>query len=133
MAEVEGGRVSQRVKRVLLIAAGSVSLGLGVLGVFVPLLPTTPFLLLAATCYVNSSPRLYDWLMNSPRLGRYLRDYRSGAGVPRQAKVVSISLLWLTIGFSVVFVVAVLWLRVLLLLIAVGVTWHLLSLPTSRG
>lgn len=133
MAEGKQERVSQRVKRALLITAGSLSLALGILGVFVPLLPTTPFLLLAAACYVKSSPRLYDWLMDSPRLGRYLRDYRSGAGVPRRAKVISISLLWLTISFSVVFIVSLWWLRGLLVFIAAGVTWHLLSLPTSRG
>lgn len=133
MAEVKQERVSQRVKRVLLITAGSISLAAGIIGVIVPLLPTTPFLLLAAACYVKSSARLYEWLMNSPRLGRYLRDYHSGAGVPHRAKIISLSLLWLTIGFSVVLVVSVLWLRVLLLVIAAGVTGHLLSLPTSRG
>ncbi len=119
-------------KKNLLIAAGSLMVGLGIIGIFLPLLPTTPFLLLAAACYIRSSRRFYEWLVNNRWLGRYIRDYREKRGVPAAAKVFSLSLLWLTIGISAIFVANQLWLRVILLIIAVGVTVHILSLRTLR-
>ena len=122
----------EKFRRRLLIAAGSVFLGLGAVGVVLPLLPTTPFLLLAAACYLRSSPRLHEWLVNSRVLGAYIRDYTSGRGIPTRAKVVSISLLWLTIGFSVVHVVDSLVVRVILLVIATAVTVHILTIRPSR-
>jgi uncharacterized membrane protein YbaN (DUF454 family) len=120
-----------RIKQTLLIAAGAVALGLGVVGVFVPLLPTTPFLLLAAACWVKSSRRLSDWLLGHRVFGRYIRDYRAGKGVPLRVKVVALVLLWLTIGASATFVVTALWARLLLLAIAAGVTVHLLRIRTA--
>jgi uncharacterized membrane protein YbaN (DUF454 family) len=122
-----------KVKRGLLIAAGSVSLGLGVLGIFVPLLPTTPFLLLTAACYVRSSERLNSWLLSHPSLGRFIQDYRDGRGMPLRAKVVALVLLWGTITLSAIFAVSVLWARLLLAVVAVGVTIHLLSIKTTTS
>jgi len=119
-------------KKNLLIAAGSLMVGLGILGIFLPLLPTTPFLLLAAACYIRSSRRFYEWLINNRWLGRYIRDYREKRGVPAAAKIVSLFLLWATIGVSAVFVADALWLRVILIIIAVGVTTHILSLRTIK-
>ncbi len=112
--------------RIALLGAGWLAVGLGTVGVFLPLLPTTPFLLLAAACFARSSKRFYDWLLNHGLLGRYVRDYLSGRGLPRRAQWTSIVLLWLTIGTSAVFFVSVNWVRLLLLLIAVAVTWHIL-------
>jgi len=117
-------------RKALLVAAGSVSLSIGVVGVFVPLLPTTPFLLLSAACFVRSSDRLYQWLIRHPLLGTYIRCYREYRAVSLRAKAGGISLLWATIGYAAAFVVDALWGRLLLLAIAVGVTWHLLSLRT---
>ena len=121
-----------KVKRGLLTAAGSLSLGLGVLGIFLPLLPTTPFLLLAAACYARSSERLNRWLLGHPTLGKFIEDYRSGRGMPLRAKIVALVLLWGTITASAVFAVSVLWARLLLAAVAVGVTVHLLAIRTSR-
>jgi len=122
---------AEGLKKTALLVAGSLSLGLGIIGVFVPLLPTTPFLLLAAACYVRSSPRLYRWLMANRLLGTYIRNYRSGAGVPRRAKIASICFLWLTIGYSAAYVVHSAPVRVVLVLIAIGVTVHIASIRTS--
>lgn len=122
----------RRWMRPLLIAAGSLALGLGIIGVFLPVLPTTPFLLLAAACYVRSSPELYDRLLRSRWLGKYIRDYREKRGIPATTKVLTISALWLTIGYSALFVVDGPVVRILLLLIALAVTAHLLSLRTLR-
>ncbi len=101
---------------------------LGAIGIVLPVLPTTPFLLLAAACFVRSSPRFHQWLLNNRVLGLYIRDYCSGRGIPLRAKIVSISLLWLTIGYAVVFVIEPTWLRALLLLIAVLVSAHIISI-----
>lgn len=120
------------IKRGLLTAAGSIALGLGVVGIFVPLLPTTPFLLLAAACYVRSSERLSGWLLNHRILGRYIRDYRDGRGMPLRAKIVTLVLLWGTIGASATWAVSLLWVRLLLAAVALGVTVHLLVIKTSR-
>jgi uncharacterized membrane protein YbaN (DUF454 family) len=100
---------------------------MGILGIFLPLLPTTPFLLLAAACYARSSPRLYRWLHENRWFGAYLTNYRAGRGLPVRAKVITIAILWLAIGISIV-VTPILWVRILLLLIASGVTMHLLRM-----
>jgi len=118
--------------RWVLIIIGSFFTGLGVLGIFLPLLPATPFLLLAAACYVRSSERFYNWLINNKWLGNYIKNYLEGKGVPLKAKVLSISLLWITIGYSVVFVVNIFPIRVILILIAIGVTIHILSIRTLK-
>jgi uncharacterized membrane protein YbaN (DUF454 family) len=114
----------------LWIAGGSLSVALGVIGIFFPVLPTTPFLLLAAFCYAHSSRRFYDWLLNNRWFGAYIRNYREGRGIPLTEKILAISSLWLTIGFSVWFVVQVMWVKLLLLAIAVGVTIHLVCIKT---
>lgn len=119
------------IKRALLLAGGAMALGLGVLGVFLPLLPTTPFLLLAAACFARSSRRFHDWLLGHRVLGRYIRDYREGRGMPLRAKIVALALLWGSIGSSALLVVELLWVRLLLAAIAVAVTVHLVRLPTS--
>ena len=131
MAGSDHGGPAEGLRKQALLVAGSIALGLGVIGVFVPLLPTTPFLLLAAACYIRSSPRVYRWLMANRLLGTYISNYRSGAGVPRRMKVASVCLLWLTIGYSAAFVVHSALVRVILVLIAIGVTVHIASVPTS--
>ncbi len=119
-------------RRPLLIASGTVCVGLGTLGIFLPLLPTTPFLLLAAACYIRSSDKFYRRLITNRWFGRYIRNYREGRGVSPLMKVMAISLLWITIGYSAFLVVDILAVRILLILIAVGVTAHLVLLKTYR-
>ncbi len=118
--------------RYLYIVAGTLSLILGVVGIFIPLLPTTPFLLLAAALYFKSSHRLYDWLLRNRYLGVYIRNFREYKAIPLRAKIVSTALLWATIGYCVLAVVDALWLRLLLAAIAVGVTIHIWSYKTLR-
>lgn len=119
--------------RILLIIAGTFFVGLAILGIFLPLLPTTPFLLLAAGCYARSSTRFYNWLLNNKYLGNYIRNYREGKGIPLGAKILIISLLILTIGYTSVFVIHIWLVRAILFLIFVGVSFHVLSFPTLRN
>jgi uncharacterized membrane protein YbaN (DUF454 family) len=114
------------------IILGSVSLGLGILGVFLPVLPTTPFLLLTAALYLKGSPRLYEWLINHKYLGPYIRNFRENKAIPLRAKIVSVTMLWVTILLSAFLAVHVWWLRILLICIAICVTWHILSFKTLR-
>lgn len=117
----------------LFIILGSLSLGLGVLGIFVPLLPTTPLLLLSAALYFKGSPRLYEWLINHPRLGEYIRNFREHRAIPLRAKIVSVSMVAMTIGYCVVAVVDDWWwAQVLMTLLAVAIIWHILSFATLR-
>ena len=117
----------------LFFILGWLFLSLGVIGLFLPLLPTTPFLLLAAASFTRSSDRFYNWLINHPVLGTYIRNYREYHAITLQAKVVSLAALWLVIGTTALFVVDQLWLRLLLAVIATGVTVHLLRMKTMKG
>jgi uncharacterized membrane protein YbaN (DUF454 family) len=116
--------------RPFLIMLGFLSVGLGAVGIFLPILPTTPFLLLAAACFIRSSDSLYQRLISNRWFGKYLKNYREGKGVPIATKVIGISALWITIGISAMFATDLLAIRIVLLLVAVGVTVHLALLPT---
>jgi uncharacterized membrane protein YbaN (DUF454 family) len=118
--------------RAILVAAGTVLVGVGILGIFLPLLPTTVFFLMAAACYGKSSPEAYRWLTTNRWFGRYLRDYREEHGATIGAKLFSLGSLWLGIGLSAYFLRANLWIDGILLLVALGVTVHLLTLNTVR-
>lgn len=117
------------VVRYLLLGTGWLSVALGVVGIFLPVLPTTPFLLLAAACFVRSSRRFYDWLVMHPRLGPWFRDYLEGNGVPLKGKVYSIIAMWLSIALSC-WLVPMLWARAGMLTSATLVTIYILRLKT---
>lgn len=116
--------------KLVLITIGSISVALGCLGIFLPILPTTPFLLLGAACYVRGSEKLYNWLINNKWFGAYIKNYREGRGIPIKAKLYAISLLWISILYAVVFAISKLPLKIMLLLIAAGVTLHILRTKT---
>lgn len=119
------------VLRWLLIFSGLILVAVGVLGMFLPLLPTTVFFLLAAWCFARSSEKFYIWLHGNRYFGKYLTDYRSGNGMTLKSKVFSLSVLWVSIAYSAFFATELLYIRILLFLIAAGVTWHLLAIKTS--
>ncbi|MBQ5836511.1 MAG: YbaN family protein [Alistipes sp.] len=119
--------------RIFLIIVGCVSLVLGILGMFLPLLPTTPFLLLSAAAWVKASPALYQWLLNHKVFGEYIRNFREHRAIPLRAKIVSVSLVWLTIGYCIFAVVDEWWwAQVLMTLLAIGISWHILSFKTLK-
>ena len=118
--------------KILYITMGAISLGLGVAGIFLPVLPTTPFLLLTAALWFRSSPKLYGRLMASKCLGPYIRNFREHRAIPMRIKIVSVSMLWTAILLSAFLAVQVWWLRILLICIAAAVTWHILSFKTLK-
>ena len=117
--------------RAMFVALGTFFVILGIVGIFVPLLPTTPFLLLASACYLRGSRRMHDWLLSHGRLGAYIRAYEEGRGIPLRAKVVALTMMWASLGF-VAYRYPVPWLQALALAIGAGVTVYLLRLPTLR-
>jgi uncharacterized membrane protein YbaN (DUF454 family) len=116
------------IKKVFFIAAGYASLTMGVVGIVVPLLPTIPFLLLAAACFFRGSPMLYQWLIHHKIFGNSIRCYREFHAVSHKTRITSIILLWLSIGFAAIYAVEALWLRIILLAVALGVSLHLVRL-----
>ena len=118
--------------RILLVCVGTFFVGLGVLGIFLPVLPTTCFLLLAASCYAKSSARLHHWIMYNKWFGAYLRNYRAGKGIPQKTRMYTLSLLWLSLAYSGLFVIDTLWIQLILALVGAGVTLHLFSIPTLK-
>src|SRR5512145_1590412 len=111
--------------RWLLLGIGWLSVALGVIGIFVPVLPTTPFLLLAAACFVRSSRHFYQWLVDHPHLGPWIRDYLEGNGIPLKGKVYALALMWASITLSC-YLVPMPWARAFMLTSAVLVTIYIL-------
>lgn len=117
-------------RKTIYLALGSLFVALGLVGIFIPILPTTPFLLLSCFFFARSSDRALQWLLNNRWLGAYIRNYREGRGIALRDKIITLTLLWLTILASVVFGIQNNWLRVLVILIAAGVTIHLTRTKT---
>lgn len=130
----KGSRVRRldSLKRGLFIATGTICLGLGVVGIILPVLPTTPFLLLSAACYVRGSERMYRWLLNNKWFGKYIRNYREGKGIPLRGKVSALLLLWIAISCSALLLVKITIVQIILFAIAVGVSIYIIRLPTFR-
>ena len=132
MSQPTARRRRDRIKRALFLAAGTICLGLGAVGIFLPILPTTPFLLLSAACYAQSSQRMHHWLLNNKWFGSYIRNYREGRGISAKGKIFTLTLLWVTICISAFVFVDIEVVQVVLLVVAVAVSVHLLLLPTFR-
>jgi len=118
--------------RFLLIGCGTALVGVGLVGVFLPLLPTTPFLLLAAFLYARSSERFYNWLVGNRWIGEYLRRYYEKRCMTRRHKTFTLSFLWAAIGLSGALAVQTWSVRVILAGVAAAVTTHILLLPNEQ-
>ncbi|MEI7906627.1 MAG: YbaN family protein [Bacteroidota bacterium] len=124
--------ISQRpLVRWTLMFAGTVLVGIGILGIFLPLLPTTVFFLMAAWCYARSSQKFYDWLHHNRYFGKYLKSYREGKGITRSSKIATIVILWGGILYSI-FVTNSLPIHLVLLAVAIGVSIHIFMIPTHK-
>jgi uncharacterized membrane protein YbaN (DUF454 family) len=115
--------------KLALYIVGVLAVLLGIIGIFLPLLPTTPFLLLALACFARSSQRTHTWLLSHGVFGEYLRNYEEGRGIPARAKALALLMMWTSLAYAAWRYDAV-WLRLLLLLIGSSVSVYLLRLPT---
>ena len=118
--------------QILLITLGTFFVGVGIAGIFIPILPTTPFLLISAALYARSSKKFYNWLINNRIFGKFIKDYREGKGIPLRLKLITIILLWITIGCSAIFAIDILWVRIILVIIDVGVTIHIIRIKPVK-
>ena len=89
--------------QVVYAAIGTLFLVIGIVGIFLPILPTTPFLLLATACYARSSRRFYNWLMNHPVFGPMIVEWRTYKSIPWRIKLVAMVTMFLTFGSSILF------------------------------
>lgn len=122
-----------RFYRYAYLIAGFLLVTIGIIGIFLPLLPTTIFLILASACFVKSSPKANEWLRNHKILGIYLKNYNDKSGFTIKSKIFSIIFLWISISISGVLLTNEFYIRIILLVIAIGVTIHLLMIKTMRS
>lgn len=118
-------------KRVLLISAGGFALALGVIGILLPVLPTTPFVICAAGCFSASSPRLYAKLANIQYFGEYIQSYCQNTGISKRARWMGIGFLWLMLGISAIFIRAV-YVQLVLLCVGIAVNIHILTIKRKK-
>jgi len=119
-------------KRRLFVTAGTIALGTGIVGIIVPVLPTTPFLLLAAICYMRGSQRLYGALLSNRFIGSYIGNYLEGKGMSLKMKIWTLSLLWVAIVCTALVANDSLLIRIILAAVLVGVTIHILLIKTAN-
>ena len=129
----------RKIVKTLWFIAGTICVVLGAIGMVLPLLPTTPFLLAAAACYYKSSEKMHRWLLNNKWFGEYIRNYTEGKGLTKKTKITALALLWATIGFSTVFMLnrllpaqLVLPIQIIMIVVAIAVSLHILRLPTFK-
>lgn len=119
-------------KKTLLFIGGWLALILGFIGLLLPVMPTTPFVVLAAVCFSYSSPRFYRLLRKAPYFGPYIENYKTKQGVPLKSKVLILTFVWTGISISA-FVIAKPWAVVVLMAVGLSVTIHILWLKTRRN
>lgn len=116
-------------KKIALITIGTIALILGTIGAILPLLPTTPFVLLAAACYGRSSERLHAWLVNTKYFGEFIRHYKDKSGVRKITKIKAISFLWIALIISCFFI-DIYWVWGILFIVGASVTTHISLIKT---
>ncbi len=117
-------------KKAFLFILGCISFVLGMIGIIMPLLPTTPFLLLSAVSFMHSSEPIYTWMTNHTPMGKYIENYLTYKAIPMKSKITSIILLWVVMIPAIIFSTDVNWIRILLFFVGVGVAVHLMALKT---
>jgi uncharacterized membrane protein YbaN (DUF454 family) len=115
------------------LISGFLMVAIGIIGIFLPILPTTIFLILASACFVKSSPKVNDWLRNNKFLSPYLKNYQDKTGLSIQMKIFTISFLWLSISLSAFYLTNEFYIKVILFVIAVGVSIHLIMVKTKKN
>jgi len=116
--------------QVAFAALGTLFLLIGIVGIFMPILPTTPFLLLATACYARSSRRFYNWLMNHPALGPLIIEWRTHRSIPWRVKLVAVATMTLTFGSSIIFFIKDDWLQLALAFFGLTMVIWLYRIPS---
>jgi uncharacterized membrane protein YbaN (DUF454 family) len=124
----KGKRIVDR----LVLLGGFISLILGIIGIVLPILPTTPFLLLSSAAFAKKSKRFHRWLLNNKILGAYIKNYREGKGLPLKIKMITISFLWITVLISFLFLMDLIWVQVVLIIIATAVSIHIILIKPKK-
>lgn len=114
------------------LVSGFLLVAIGIIGIFLPLLPTTIFLILASACFVKSSPKANEWLKNNKYLGPYIKNYQDKTGLTIKSKIFTIIFLWLSIGISAFYLTNEFHIRILLLAIGAGVSIHIMFIKTQK-
>ena len=123
---------SNRFIRIILLVIGLLSLFFGIIGIFIPLLPTTPFLLAAAACFAQKKKKVHTWLLHNKWFGSYIKHYHEGKGIPLKIKSGVLFLLWVTILSSIFLLDPVLWIKLIIFVIAILVTFHIVTIKTYQ-
>lgn len=118
-------------KRLVFLLGGHLSVVLGIIGAILPVVPSTPFMILAAYCYSKSSPRLHQKILNLPHIGSHVRDWEDHGLISVKAKILSIVLLGVMIGFSI-YILKVTWLKIMLAIIALAISTFIFSRPSVK-
>jgi uncharacterized membrane protein YbaN (DUF454 family) len=129
---MQGRSTMDRIRGYIYVVLGTIALAVGALGLLLPVLPTTPFVILAAACYYRGSERLHAWILNSRWFGEPIRNFQAGRGLTRNMKTRAVSLMWATIIVSAVFFVNSLVVRAVVFGVAICVTIYLFRLPTTE-
>lgn len=124
--------IASQLLKYFYMVSGFILVAIGVIGIFLPLLPTTIFLILASICFLKSSPKANEWLKNHKLLGAYIDNYQNKTGLTRNAKTTNIITLWTSISLSAFLLTDKIYIQVLLFAIAIGVTIHLLMIKTKQ-
>jgi len=122
--------ISDKVKRIIFVIAGTLFLIIGLIGIIIPVLPTTPFLLLAAACYIRGSKRIHNWMINNSLFGDFVKNYLERKGITIRQKITSLLFLWLTITISIYYLIDSFPIIILLFVIAIAVSVHILRIRT---
>lgn len=122
-----------KVQKYLYLISGILLVAIGIIGIFLPVLPTTIFLILASACFVKSSPKANEWLRNHRILGIYIKNYQEKSGLTIKEKIFNIVFLWIMILASAFFLSDELYIKILLLAIAIGVSIHIIMIKTKRN
>lgn len=132
LAVAPASRTRRGIGGVITWITGWVSLVLGFIGVVMPLMPTAPFLIVAAACFAKTDPAMQQRMLRLPIVGRYLGDIAEGKALPPWLQVLSILFVWATVIYTTVLVVKSIWLKLALWLLAVVTSLHVLLMGRGR-
>jgi uncharacterized membrane protein YbaN (DUF454 family) len=132
MQDTEKKSITGSFKKGIYFIIGTLALAAGIVGAFLPVIPTTPFILLSAWCFFRSSSKIYQWVISNETFGPTIENFQKGKGITVNTKIRAVVMMWLTISISVYFFIRNMYIIAFVYLIAIGVTVYLYKLPTLK-